>query len=202
MSSTSTHMGELTMAEKIANMSSPLPWFKVFSTHFLADRDYRVTSLEERGLIFSMLLECWSSLDVPTDSQELSQVIGVPKEQVARALTPKVLTFFKTRDQSYFSEYLEKQRNSFLQARSEQIAGGIKGAAIKRSKKIQKEGQPLGEPEGSSNQVNSSSILSSQVNSFSVYQEEGLTDNKLEHHKEWLNDYDNGTTSTHRKLQS
>ena len=177
-------------------MSSPLPWFRLFSSHYLADRDYRLSSLDERGLIFSMLLECWSSCDVPKDCLELSQVIGVPKDQVDRALTPKVTSFFKTRDGFYYSEYLEQQRSVFLLTRTEQRAGGLKGVAIRKIKKSEKEGLPLGQPEGSLYQITSSPFPSSQVKSISVNHGNGSSKSKLEDHKEWLRDYEEAKHSS------
>ncbi len=185
------------MSEKNSLMASPLPWFRMFAANYLADRNFRTISLEERGLIFSMLLECWASIDIPKGPNELSQILGVPVDQVKRALTSKALSFFEEHGGSYHSRFLDDQRNKFLKERKAQKEGGHKGAAIKKMKKSGIEAIPLGQAEGSLHQ-----LLSSQVNSFSVYQEEGLTDNKLEHHKEWLNDYDNGTTLTHRKLRS
>jgi hypothetical protein len=177
------------MTEKISNMSSPLPWFRVFSSHYLSDRHFRIASLEERGLLFSMLLECWSNLDTPSEPNELSQIIGVPLQQVDLALTPKVLSFFKKRGNSYYSEYLDGQRSSFLEKRKKQIEGGKKGAVIK-SLMTNHSGKPQGKPTGSLNQLKSSPISSLQFNSNPVYQCTELTNNNMKEHAAWLADYD------------
>ena len=184
------------MSEKNSLMASPLPWFRMFAAHYLADRNFRTISLEERGLILSMLLECWASVDIPKNPNELGQILGVPVDQVKRALTSKALSFFNERADSYHSSFLDDQRNRFLEARQARKEGGQKGAAIKKMKKGAVEGQPRGQPEASLYQ-----FPSSQVNSFSVEQEGGLTDSNLEHHKEWLSDYDKAATQTKRKIQ-
>jgi hypothetical protein len=154
-------------------------------------------NLEERGLVLSMLLECWASMDIPKNPYELSQILGVPIDQVRRALTAKALSFFDERGDTYFSSFLDDQRTQFLAERKAKKEGGQKGAAIKKLKASAVVGQPLGQPEGSLHQ-----IPSSQVNSFSVNQERGLTNSKREQHKEWLDDYDNATAVYQRKFQS
>jgi uncharacterized protein YdaU (DUF1376 family) len=185
------------MSEKNSRMASPLPWFRMFAAHYLADRNFRTISLEERGLILSMLLECWASIDIPKNPSELSQILGVPVDQVKRALTSKALSFFDERGGSYHSRFLDDQRNKFLEERKAKKEGGLKGAAIKKMKKSGFYGEPIGQPEGSLHQ-----LPSSQVNSFSVNQEGELTNSKHEQHKEWLDDYDNAATPTQRKFQS
>ena len=184
------------MPEKNSLMASPLPWFRMFAAHYLADRNFRTSSLEERGLILSMLLECWASIDIPKNPNELGQILGVPVDQVKRALTPKALSFFSERAESYHSCFLDDQRNKFLEGRKARKEGGQKGAAIKKMKKGAIEGEPGGQPEGSLYQ-----FPSPQVKSFSVNQDGGLTNNTLEHHKEWLSDYDKADTQTNRKIQ-
>ena len=187
------------MSDKNSNMASPLPWFRMFAANYLADRNFRTISLEERGLILSMLLECWASIDIPKKPDELSQILGVPVDQVKRALTSKALSFFDERGDSYHSNFLDDQRNKFLEIRKARIEGGQKGAAIKKKLMVKggSDAQQVGQPEGSLHQ-----IPSSQVNSFSVNQEGELTNGKHEEHKAWLNDYDNAATPTQRKFQS
>lgn len=185
------------MSDKNSNMASPLPWFRMFAANYLADRNFRTISLEERGLILSMLLECWASIDIPKNPTELSQILGVPVDQVRRALTSKALSFFDERGGSYHSRFLDDQRNKFLEERKAKKEGGQKGAAIKKMKKSGLDSEPLGQPEGSLHQ-----LPSSQVNSLSVNQEGELTISKHEQHKEWLSDYDNAIPSFQRKFQS
>jgi len=124
----------------------------------------------------------------------------VPVDQVKRALTSKALSFFNERADSYHSSFLDDQRNRFLEARQSRKEGGQKGAAIKKMKKGAVEGQPRGQPRGQP-EASLYQFPSSQVNSFSVEQEGELTDSNLEHHKEWLSDYDKAATQTKRKIQ-
>lgn len=121
------------MSDKNSNMASPLPWFRMFAANYLADRNFRTISLEERGLVLSMLLECWASIDIPKKPDELSQILGVPVDQVKRALTFKALSFFEERGDSYHSSFLDDQRNKFLEVRKARKEGGQKGAAIKKN---------------------------------------------------------------------
>lgn len=180
------------MIEKNSNMASPLPWFRMFAAHYISDRDFRTSGLEERGLIFSMLLECWISTDVPNNYAELAQILGVPSDQVKRALTSRVTTFFKIRDNSFYSEFLDDQRNKFLAGRELQREGGRKGAANKRRNQSEgiPKGEPNGEPEGSLYQFNSSSIPSNSIKSNSVKQEGIKVRNVDDKHNDWISAYD------------
>lgn len=179
------------MSEKISNMASPLPWFRVFASHYLADRNFRTASLEERGLVLSMQLECWVCSDIPTDPNELSQILGVPKDQVTRALSPKVLSFFNTRNQSYYSQFLDDQRNEFLDRRKKQSEGGQKGALKKKLISPQQDSKiPTGGPEGSLYPITSPHLTSTLIPSPSVNQEATLLD-----HKDWLDSYDRHSPS-------
>lgn len=183
------------MSKKNSQMASPLPWFRMFAAHYLADRNFRTISLEERGLILSMLLECWASEDIPKNPNELGQILGVPVDQVKRALTSKALSFFNERGDCYHSSFLDDQRNKFLEARKARIEGGQKGSAIKKMKKGTVEVKPGGQPEGHLHQ-----LQSTQVNSLSVNKEGKLKDSELEQHKEWLIDYDNAAALPKREI--
>ncbi len=191
------------MTEKLSNMASPLPWFRMFASNYLADRSFRTASLEERGLIISMMLECWASVDVPKDPGELSQILGVSVDQVGSALTPKTLSFFKSRGDSYYSEFLDDQRKAFLTLRQKQIEGGQKGASIKKShmKASRPDGQPLGQSVGSLNDITSPTFHSPQINTFPVDQKGGLAHVDLEQHREWIDDYENADDSVARVIK-
>lgn len=178
------------MSEKMSNMASPLPWFRIFASHYLADRNFRTASLEERGLVLSMQLECWVCTDIPSDPTELSQILGVPSDQVKRSLSPKVLSFFNTRNENYYSQFLDDQRNEFLARRKKQSEGGHKGAIKKKmSHQTEPDGQPTSQPAGSSYQIQSSPVTSNSVPSLSVNQEKDVS-GELENHKEWINAFD------------
>ena len=184
------------MTEKISLMASPLPWFRMFAAHYLADRNFRTMNLEERGLILSMLLECWASIDVPKNANELSQILGVPLDQVKRALTSKALSFFEERGDAYFSKFLDDQRTQFLAERKAKKEGGQKGAAIKKLKASAVIGEPLGQPEASLHQ-----LPSIQVTSFSVNQESDLATHRQSELKDWIQDYDSTTSPFERGVQ-
>jgi uncharacterized protein YdaU (DUF1376 family) len=147
-----------------------------------------------------MQLECWVCTDIPSDPSELCQILGVPSEQVTRALSPKVLSFFKERNDSYHSPFLDDQRNEFLERRKKQSQGGQKGAIRKNQmSKPELHSQPKGQPEGSLYQLQSNPVTSNQITSFSVNQEETI-DSGLENHTEWINAFDGVSEFADRRL--
>lgn len=121
----------------------PLPWFRVFAANLISDHNFRIMRLSERGLLLTMLSECWVNEAVPTDLDEMSRFLGLGSDEVLQAFTPQVRSFFQPSGQSLVSPFLEDQRQEFLLQRLKQIEGGKKGAERKRQLKAEKDLQGL-----------------------------------------------------------
>ena len=108
------------------------PAFQVYAFDLMAKRDYRVMTLAERGLLFSMLCECWANSEIPAAPDELAAMLGKPGE-VQGALTSRVVAFFeKTKTGTFLSPDLETYRRYVLEQRESMSKGGRKGG-LKRA---------------------------------------------------------------------
>ncbi|HUV99128.1 MAG TPA: hypothetical protein VMV88_03145 [Gallionella sp.] len=84
-------------------------------------------TLSERGLLFSMLCECWANIEIPANPDELAQLLGKQKE-VQGALTQNVIRFFDlTPNANFRSPDLEAYRKNVLEKRERMSEGGKKG---------------------------------------------------------------------------
>lgn len=110
----------------------PSPFYKLFASDIVANSNYRFMGIDERGLLFSMMNEYWISDALPSDIKLLSKILGFTKEQIMKAKTENVMSFFyedegtiKCKELSLYKEQLKEQRllMSF---------GGIKGQLTKQ----------------------------------------------------------------------
>jgi hypothetical protein len=165
----------------------PAPWFRLYAANFQSDRQYRMMSLEERGLLITLLLECWINVDVPSNVGEVSLFTGYPEGIVANAFTERVKSFFTIKETSIFSPYLEEERKGYEDRYRKQVEGGKLGAMVKKQKATARSAE--GTPTGSSYPINSTSITSNYFPSNPVKQV-GTADELSDDHKQWVEDYD------------
>ncbi|MGC2458728.1 MAG: hypothetical protein WA435_12125 [Gallionellaceae bacterium] len=103
------------------------PAFMLYAFDLMVKQDYRLMTLEERGLLLSMWCECWANPEIPADPDDLATMLGKPGE-VQKALTPRVLAFFeKTKNGTFTSPDIETYRKKVLDQRERMSAGGTKG---------------------------------------------------------------------------
>lgn len=110
------------------------PAYQEYAATMLANKDFRLMSLEERGLLFTMRLECWQNKEVPTVASDLAKYLGCDFSAIQNALTPRVKSFFMQNDSSFFSPELEDYRCHLAQRRTKQSVGGKRGADKVNSK--------------------------------------------------------------------
>lgn len=101
----------------------------------LASRQYRVMTLAERGLLFSMRLECWVNRCLPADPHLLARVLGYDAGEVVAAL-PNVMAFFRSDGREITSPELDAYREHLAAIRERQSQGGKQGAAKTNSRRI------------------------------------------------------------------
>lgn len=104
------------------------PAFQFYASDTMADKRYRSMSLEERGLLISILCECWVNRSVPSDPQSIGKWLGFAKESIETALTQRVLSFFKIAESEITSPELENYRTKLEENREKMSRGGRKGA--------------------------------------------------------------------------
>lgn len=109
------------------------PAFQEYAAAMMARVEYRVMTLAERGLLYTMRLECWVNRTLPENPAMLSRVIGFDGAQVVSAL-PSVLPFFTVENGMISCPELDDYRNHIEGIRDRQSAGGKQGAAITNAK--------------------------------------------------------------------
>lgn len=97
----------------------------------LAKLSFRSMSLEARGLLYTLRLECWVNENLPCDRKLLSAVLGKPITQEA---LQAVNLFFDITDDLIICPELENYRTHLAEIREKQRRGGKIGAERKRNK--------------------------------------------------------------------
>lgn len=163
----------------------PQPYYPNYSANFIAHRHYRLMSLEERGLLWSMYNDYWVNRYLPNNPQDLAKYLGFDSTIIERALTDKVLHFFAIDGKGLKCPELDDYLQNIETKRNAQSDGGKLGAERKKGKNAKGEpkGIPEGQPEGSLNQFNSTQINSIQL----------INKGELLEHEEWMNEYENST---------
>lgn len=166
-----------------------LPYFPLYASTQLADKNYRLMTLPERGLWISILMECWPNLSVPSNPIQLAKYLGLPLDAVTDAMTPSVLAQFKEVNGTYVSQEIDEYRAEVKERRAKQSAGGKEGARRKSALKEKQDSNPLdtyqpnhitsepeggaiGVPKGSLSQVQSNQINSNQLAKGGIYKDE------------------------------
>jgi hypothetical protein len=174
----------------------PAPAYQEYAASMLANVKFRLMGIPERGLLYTMRLECWVNGQVPSDPSQLAKVLGLDSQAVKECL-PAMKAFFDERDGMLFSPELDDYRKHLEDARQKKIEGGKKGAAISHRQRKEPKSvahDAMGNPEVThwvthGSLVQSSSGQSSQEHS-SQKQSSGR---ELSEHDEWLNDYESAS---------
>jgi hypothetical protein len=111
------------------------PAFMEYAAAILANRDFRLMSLAERGLLYTIRLECWENIEVPVSYEHLAKYIGYDSTEVNSALTKRVKAFLHEKDGTFVCPELDNYRQHLADIRLKQSAGGKGGAAITNAKK-------------------------------------------------------------------
>ena len=110
------------------NQNRPAPAYQEFAASMMARTDYRLLSLAERGLLYSLRLECWCNGSMPADPAKLARVLGFDPAEVAAAL-PRLEPFFDDADGALTCPELDDYRAYLDERRARQSEGGKRGAA-------------------------------------------------------------------------
>lgn len=112
----------------------PPPAYQEYAAAMLANRGFRTLSLAERGLLYTMRLECWANSEVPSHPERLARVLGFPPAEIT-SLLPSVMPFFKREGESLISPELENYRTYLNSYRARQAEGGRKSAANQKARR-------------------------------------------------------------------
>lgn len=156
------------------------PSYQEYAASLLANKHFRFMNLSERGLLYTMRLECWENENLPADMNQLAKYLGVEQSEMSNAFTDNVRTFFKVEGETLNCPELDNYRQHLNEKKEKQSAGGKKGAA-KTNAKFSNAGNPQGSREPL---VKHSSVKQSQNQSL---EGKNMQNDK---HREWLSNYD------------
>jgi hypothetical protein len=148
---------------------------------------YRTMSLSERGLVMSMLCECWVNSYVPSDISQLAKILGYSNDEVSQSLSTNVMHFFFKDNDKIICPELIAYRNKLDERLRLQIEGGKKGALRKKEKEV-----TSSYPEGSLGEHNliENNLIKHTTKEQVFRGEELAEENNLAEHKEWIEDMD------------
>lgn len=112
----------------------PPPAYQEYASDTLANKQFRLLSLPERGLRATMRMECWANGSIPCSAKELALLLNLNPADVQRNLTIGVLSYFEEHDGNLSCPELEGQRERLMEQRSAQVRGGKKGGQSTQKK--------------------------------------------------------------------
>jgi len=169
------------------------PAYQEYAATILADRNFRLMTLAERGLFFSMRLECWQNSEVPAIENDLAKYLGYEVSEIQKALTLRVTSFFNLNNSLFNCPELDDYRQHLEQQKARQSEGGKRGAAIVNGKSNKPKKQASA---SDSTMLSSSSQVPRQGDGGSLVKlssEKQSQNQPLENgniQDEWVNDYD------------
>ena len=120
------------------------PAYQEYASTMLANISFRSMDLAQRGLLYTMRLECWANESLPSNVDTLSNVLGQNvKPEHLKAVQP----FFRIDESTIISPELNDYRQHLEERREKQRRGGRKGAnktnsKAKSSDKTESSGNP------------------------------------------------------------
>lgn len=110
------------------------PAYQEYAATILAQLPFRTMTLQDRGLLYTMRLECWVNVRLPHDHNDLAKVLGLPVAEVVGSLAT-VMHFFAVVDGFLISPELDNYRMHLIERKIKQSHGGKLGSAITNSKR-------------------------------------------------------------------
>ncbi len=104
------------------------PAFQEYAASMMAKIEYRTMTLAERGLLYTMRLECWVNDRLPADPVLLARVLGCSLDEVKAAL-PAVFSFFAEIDGFISSPDLDNYKLHLAEGKKRMSEGGKKSAS-------------------------------------------------------------------------
>jgi len=107
------------------------PAYQEYASHMLANISFRSMDLAQRGLLYTMRLECWANESLPSNIDTLSNVLG---QNIKPEHIKAVQSFFQIDESTIISPELNDYRQHLEERREKQSRGGRKGANKTNSK--------------------------------------------------------------------
>ncbi|OGT34883.1 MAG: hypothetical protein A2W28_01100 [Gammaproteobacteria bacterium RBG_16_51_14] len=110
------------------------PAYQEYAATMLSQIPFRTMTLQDRGLLYTMRMECWVNVRLPHSHSDLAKVLGLSVAEVAGSLAA-VMPFFEIVDGFIISPEMEDYRAHLADRKSKQSHGGKRGSAITNGKR-------------------------------------------------------------------
>lgn len=110
------------------------PAYQEYAASMMSKREFKLMSLAERGLLYTIRLECWENRIIPNDPAKLAKYLGLSESEIGMAFTANLKAFLRNTGGDYICPDLEDYREHLAQIRLKQSKGGKAGASITNSK--------------------------------------------------------------------
>lgn len=104
-----------------------LPAYLEYASDLLANINYRLMTLPERGLWETMRKECWVNSKIPSKVDDLAKILNFPVDLVKSSLTDRVTSFFSESNGFFSCPELDNHKAGQLNKRDAMAHGGAKG---------------------------------------------------------------------------
>ena len=104
-----------------------LPAYLEYASDLLANINYRLMDLSERGLWDTMRKECWVNGKIPSKVEDLARILNLPFDVIKTNLTDRVVSFFLQSDGFFTCPELDNFKAMKLNSRDAMAIGGARG---------------------------------------------------------------------------
>lgn len=176
------------------------PAYQEYAAPMLANRNFRLMTLAERGLLYTLRLECWENMLIPASKHDLSKYLGYDVDELEKTLTANVKAFLMEKDGLFNCPELDDYRQHLEERKNKQSEGGKRGAASKNGK-VNRPRKPVDAGDvamsPSNSQLPQRDSLRSLVKSSTVKQSQnqslGNGNIPISTNDEWVQDYKNAS---------
>lgn len=120
----------------------PAPAYQEYASDILANAQYRMMTLSERGLLYTMRKECWVNGSIPANPNDLASYLKFEVQEIQTCLSKKVLSFFKAQEESLICPELEQYRQMLEDRNRKMSEGGKKGGKTTQNRHRGKQSTP------------------------------------------------------------
>ena len=112
------------------------PAYQEYAASMLANKEFRLMSLQERGLLYSLRLECWENKQVPSSQKDLAKYLGIEQQELQSAMTDRVKAMFFIQRDSLSCPELDDYRQHIESVRLGKSRGGKNSANQRKVKRL------------------------------------------------------------------
>ena len=118
------------------SQNRPPPAYQEYAAEMLANINFRLLSASQRGVLWTIRLECWRNKKLPSTPEQLALLTGLSVNEFSNALeTLERFNLIKVDGGFIYCQDLEDYRQSLLLRKLKQSEGGKKGARSTNRKK-------------------------------------------------------------------